>query len=161
MNRIKLDEVINYIESYTDESSYYIDKKIGEVIAIQNYYFNKAEEILDSGNESDFSGCHDWEVREIMMTLSILSDNEKRYVWLPEKSLILNDYEIMQDFCRHVSDPKISIYLLDAIRGKGAFGRFRSGVERFELTEDWYTHLNKAYRDTAIELCEKLGLSYD
>ncbi len=161
MKRIKLDDIILYIESYSDELSYYIDSKTSELITIQNYYRNKAEEILDSGNEPDLVDYHDWEAEEITTALSILADTDKRYFWLPEKREILNDYDIMQDFCCRVNPPEVSINLLEAIRGRGAFRRFRSSIERFGLLEEWYDFLDIAYRNAAIELCERNGFSYE
>ncbi len=80
---------------------------------------------------------------------------------LPQKSEFLNDYDIMQDFCRQISNPTVSIRLLGLIHGNGAFKRFRSGIEQYDLTEEWYSFQDKAYRDAAIRLCERFDLSYE
>ena len=47
-----------------------------------------------------------------------------------------------------------------AIRGKGAFRRFKQSVRFHGLEQRWYDYLAQAYRDLAIRWCAEEGLEY-
>ena len=48
-----------------------------------------------------------------------------------------------------------------AIRGRGAFRRFRQLVERLDILDDWYKYKEKEQRKLAIEWCEENGFNYE
>lgn len=161
MKITKLDDVINYIESYSDDSGYYIDTESGKIISIQNYYWNLADDMNESGNDPDLSGYRGWEAEEINTALSILSDTDGRFIWLPGKTEILDEYDIIQAFCKQEDDAESRLILLELIKGHGAFRRFRSAIERLGLLDEWYAFKDNAYRDAAVKLCERLEISYE
>ena len=47
-----------------------------------------------------------------------------------------------------------------AIRGKGAFRRFKQSVRYHGLEQRWYDYLAEAYRELAIRWCAEEGLEY-
>ena len=47
-----------------------------------------------------------------------------------------------------------------AIRGKGAFRRFKQSVRYHGLEQRWYDYLAEAYRELAIRWCAEKGLEY-
>jgi hypothetical protein len=51
----------------------------------------------------------------------------------------------MERFCFTISDKKISESLYHAIKGKGAFSRFKDAIHRYGIAEDW---------------CEENGIEY-
>ena len=50
--------------------------------------------------------------------------------------------------------------LLDAIRGSGAFRRFKSMADRHGLIEDWYNFRDEAYEEIAKGWLEEHEIAY-
>ena len=71
------------------------------------------------------------------------------------------DYRMMQDFIDEKADDQAADWLTNAIRGKGAFHRFKVTLERFDLLDDWYDYQERRYRELAVSWCEEYGLEYD
>ena len=44
----------------------------------------------------------------------------------------------MEDFCLKIIDQQKQNNLLNAIKGKGAFRRFKDKINDFELETEWY-----------------------
>ncbi|MBQ7222953.1 MAG: GNAT family N-acetyltransferase [Erysipelotrichaceae bacterium] len=88
-----------------------------------------------------------------------LDDYSGRIVPLPSRQQI-NGYRMMEDFIeeRVTGDPQD--WLRNAIRGKGAFHRFRITCERFGLLKDWYDFEDTRYEDIAVNWCEENGYEY-
>ena len=74
---------------------------------------------------------------------AVLGSDE--WIHLPS-AFEFNDYRIMRDFCESVSPDAGGQRLTRAIRGSGAFRRFRAEIERLDLEPQWY-----AFRDAAYE----------
>lgn len=66
----------------------------------------------------------------------------------------------MEDFVDQLSLGKVQKELAYAIRGKGAFRRFKQSVRYHGLEQRWYDYLAEAYRDLAIRWCAEEGLEY-
>lgn len=72
----------------------------------------------------------------------------------------INEYNMMEEFCFSVQDSKSQEALLRAIRGKGAFRRFKDKVFNVGLEQDWYDYRDKCYRQIVIDFCEQNDLEY-
>ncbi|MFI5342873.1 MAG: UPF0158 family protein [Chlamydiales bacterium] len=46
-----------------------------------------------------------------------------------------------------------SYNLLNAIRGRGAFGRFHTTIHCYKIEDDWYQFLHESLKERAIEFC--------
>ena len=62
----------------------------------------------------------------------------------------------MERFCLSREDDD----LCDAIRGRGAFRRFKDRVQAYGIAEDWYRYRDAALREIAVAWCEAHGLQY-
>lgn len=82
-----------------------------------------------------------------------------RFFRLPSK-FDIDEYHIMEEFIRSLPEGKAQDTLEGAIRGKGAFRRFKDSVQRFDMEEEWYAFLDAAHRKIAIEWCESQGFGY-
>lgn len=85
---------------------------------------------------------------------------EDGWIMLPTHSEI-DDYGTMERFIDHVQDPEKQEWLRNAIHGKGAFRRFRSTLERFQMEDEWYDFLDQTHKEIAMEWCEDHGFEYD
>jgi hypothetical protein len=83
----------------------------------------------------------------------------EHYASLPQKDE-LNEYEIMETFCCSITKGKIQEDLLYAIRGKGAFGRFKTTIHCHNIEKKWYKYREESLKKIAIEFCERHGLTY-
>ena len=88
-----------------------------------------------------------------------IEDMPERILRFPTKYDI-HQYRIMEDFIDQLSPGKAQEELAYAIRGKGAFRRFKQSVRFHGLEQCWYDYLTEAYRELAIRWCEEEGLEY-
>ena len=73
-----------------------------------------------------------------------------------------NEYHIMQDFIYdEIPAGGVRDQFESAIRGRGAFRRFRNLAERLGIINEWYEYKEKAQKQLAIEWCEENGFSYE
>lgn len=135
--RVDLDEVIEAIDNANDytECFYYIPD---EIIFIRQ--FGEISGDLPENFDMD--------------------EEDDNIIPLPSKRDI-NDYENMEKYIAQLSDERAAEWLANAIKGKGAFRRFRATLDRFNLEDDWYDFLDERHRQSAIEWCEKYGIAYD
>lgn len=61
---------------------------------------------------------------------------------------------MMERFALSVNNEEISDSLYTAIKGRGAFRRFKDEVRRFGIEEDWYRYRDEKFKELAIEWCE-------
>jgi len=113
---------------------------------------------IDTINEDEtyFYSIQDEEI------VYVLEDDEddEFFIPLPTKEEV-NDYQIMVNFTETIEDDKKRDWFENAIRGKGAFRRFRATLERFGMETEWYDYLEACHRELAIEWCEQHGIVYD
>jgi hypothetical protein len=60
----------------------------------------------------------------------------------------------MQRFCYRVEDEELSDRLLNRIRGRGAFRRFKNTIHQVGIEQDWVAYRRQAFREIAIEWLE-------
>ena len=60
----------------------------------------------------------------------------------------------MERFAGGVADPAAQGELGDALRGRGAFRRFKDGVQRLGLAEKWYSYRDRGYEEVARAWCD-------
>jgi len=80
-------------------------------------------------------------------------------VVLPDKFEI-HEYSIMERFCLSLSDEELQDQLLHAIRGSGAFRRFKNAIYRKEIQDDWYRFRDQALKRIAIDFLESEGIAW-
>ena len=66
----------------------------------------------------------------------------------------------MERFCLSVEDQAISDELYYAIKGRGAFRRFKDRIHRYGLAEAWYQYLDEALEKIAKRWCEEHQIDY-
>jgi hypothetical protein len=85
------------------------------------------------------------------------------FVALPDKFEI-PEYSIMERFCLSLSDEGLQEglqeELLHAIRGSGAFRRFKDAIYRKEIQDDWYRFRDESIKDIAIDFLESEGIAW-
>lgn len=149
---VKLEDLIGGMEIQFDEQSNYLNVETGEVVTVSHETLRTAEE------DEPFDHLPDWMQEDIKVAIDVL-ENFENYKSLPTK-FESNEYEMMEGFSYQLANERHSSVLLDAIRGRGAFRRFKDKVYDLGIEKDWYAFRDERYRQIAIDWCNDLDLKY-
>lgn len=134
--KVRLSDIVDAIELTDQFTEYFIDKETGELEWISDMTMTREEqeEIYDRLDEHGFYR-------------------------LPN-SFDIREYDIMEDFAETLTGAAHN-RLSSAIRGKGAFRRFKNTVYNLGIDEQWYSFQEDAYKRIAAEWCEENGIEYE
>jgi len=149
---VNLKEIIAEVDLLPEESTSYWSKKTGKVVLITDEIMEAAE------GGAPLEEYPDWMHEPITIAGDILKHGAD-YVALPSKYDI-NEFRIMESFCSGQKDPKITETLLQDIKGRGAFRRFRNRMHELGLEREWYKFKEEALKKIAIEWCQENHLKY-
>jgi hypothetical protein len=153
MYTVKLKDIIEAIEFLNDESTAYLNKKTGAIMTITDEDFSAAE------NQESLNEYPEWQRDNIKRAGEILA-NEKDLIILPNKYDI-HEYQIMEKFCLSIANRDISEDMYNAIKGRGAFSRFKENLNRYEIADQWYKYREEAISQIAIDWCESNHITFD
>jgi len=148
---VKLSEIIGALELQIDESLSFLDKDTGEVVTFTD------EELQAAEKDDPLDDYPEWEQESIRRAQKLIYEDDAP--GLPTKWDI-HEYQIMEEFCYSIKDENISDSLCYTIRGSGAFRRFKDGIHRFSVQDDWYRYRYEAFKKIAIEWCEENEIEY-
>ncbi len=134
--KVKLTDIIDAIETMDRYSEYFLNKPTGEIEWVSDMAMTttEKEEISDRLDEDGFYR-------------------------LPT-SFDVRDYDIMEDFVYTLSGTARD-KLESAIRGRGAFGRFRDRIRQLGLEQEWYDYQAAEYKKLAARWCEDNDIEYE
>lgn len=135
-HKVKLNDVLEGMEFASEDFQYFYNARTEEVIMY-------ADSMLTGEDDSELEAD--------------MEENWEDYYPLPGKFEI-DEYSMMEEFIRSLPDGKARNRLESAIRGKGAFRRFKDAVADLGLEEKWYEYRDGAYVKVAKEWCEKNGI---
>ncbi|MDA8334813.1 MAG: UPF0158 family protein [Peptococcaceae bacterium] len=149
--RVKIEDIVGELDGQPDDWRSFLDVKTGEIVGVTVEELRAAEEErLDqfpAGQEN-----------VINMAAEIL--DQDRFLPLPT-SYKVHEYGIMERYCLSLENDRLSEIMSKAIRGSGAFRRFKDTIERYGLAEDWYAFRAEALREIAVEWCGDNGIEYE
>lgn len=149
--KIKLAEVVDGLESQSFDHKVFINRETGQLTHVLIEFLMKAED-----GES-INKMIDWQ-REMMLEARDIIENEKKYINL--EIYEVNDYNMMEKFCLEIKDPTVNRDFLHAIKGKGAFRRFRNLLDEMDLADNWYHYRDVTYKQIAKRICTREDLIY-
>ena len=144
--RVSLEKIVEGMDFQSDEVSSYLNRTTGNVVVISDETFSAVE---DGESEDPVTGEPLDEARAVL--------DGTDYIPLPDRFEI-NEYQIMERFAGSISDIAASNQILAAIRGSGAFRRFKDTIHALELAESWYGFRARAYEEIAIDWCKQNGI---
>jgi hypothetical protein len=151
--KVQLSSIVEGIEFQGLESFSYLNLKTGEVTLIAD------DEIRAAERDDDISEQAEW-YKEAIARAKELLENRDQYIELPTK-YDLNEYRIIENFVYSIPSEEQKEEMLNLIRGKGAFSRFKQGIERFLLKEKWYKYRDSEIRKFAEEWCQENNIQYE
>jgi hypothetical protein len=147
---ISLSEVIDAIESQTDESVSYLDPESGEIVYV-------TDEMRSAVEEGELDDMPAWEREAIPKVREALESG--RFLALPSK-FDVHEWAIMDRFSRGQENGRVREELLDAIHGACAFRMFKSNTRRLGIEKAWYRFRDEAIKEIAREWLEEHHLTY-
>ncbi len=148
---VKLKAIIEGLEFQSDEGSSHLNTTTGEVVYTTDYELRAAED------ETPRDHLPAWQIEALRTAKDILETDH--YLPLPTK-FDIHEYRIMERFCSSVDDEDMRDTLYNAIRGRGAFRRFKDSIHKHGVADDWYKHRDDALKEIAIAWCEENGMQY-
>ncbi|MCC8150199.1 MAG: hypothetical protein LIO96_01720 [Lachnospiraceae bacterium] len=138
--KVSIQEVLEALYGTGMETSYYYDTKNQKIHMI-------------------FDGMVDGE--ENPELIEEISDSfVEDYIPLPGQYDI-NEYHMMEEYIYELPADKNQAILERAIRGKGAFRRFKDCLYDIGLEQSWYKFRDDAYERIARDWCEKFGIEIE
>jgi hypothetical protein len=148
---VKLSDIIEGLEFQSDECFSYLNTATGEVVSVTTEELRAAEE------DASLEDFPDWQHDAIRIAKDIVETDH--YLQLSDQFEI-HEYSIMERFCLSIDDEDMRDDLCDAIRGRGAFRRFKDRMQVYGMAEEWYQYRDTALREMAIAWCEAHGIAY-
>jgi hypothetical protein len=149
--RVKLSDIVEGMDFQSDERSSFLNLTTGEVVGITD------EELRAAENDAPLEDFPEWQHDAIRIAGEILETDH--YLPLPDRFEI-NEYSIMERFCLSMDDDDLRDDLCAAIRGRGAFRRFKDRVQMYGIAEAWYRYRDAALREIAMAWCEEHGITF-
>lgn len=135
---IRLQQVMDAIEMACDSYTEFFDSQTGETVSLP---------------DPIQTGETDEELKELLET------EPDRFLRFPTRFEI-HEYSIMESFIEALPSGRICNELAQAIRGRGAFRRFKDTIRYYGIEQLWYDYLENAYREIAIRWCRENDLKY-
>lgn len=150
--KIKLEDLVEGMEFSTLEGASLLHIPTGKFVFITNDFLQDAED------GEPYDDKPDWQQEQMIVAVDIV-ENRDDYLSLPSQFEI-HEYEIIEAFC-DAQKGNAQTELLNAIKGSGAFRRFREKIHHLGIVDDWYTFRDESFRQIAIRFCENYGLEYE
>lgn len=132
--KVKLQDVLEAMSFTNPETEYYYSTETEEVLMIFDGMVN---------------GEDDSELIE-----EIEDGFIEDYIPLPGQYDI-DEYSMMENFIYELPEGKAQDELENAIRGRGAYRRFKDKLYNLGLEQKWYKYRDDAYTKVAREWCER------
>lgn len=156
MEPISLKDLIEEMQTISEEYFVYLDTATGKLIGVDREDLNDVQEMQ---NEQEMKSYPEWKQDVFREVRNILNAPEGAYLKLPEK-VGINEYTIMESFCQGYPKSVVRAALVNSIKGSGAFRRFRETAKRFNAEQDWFKFKDQAYKQAAIEWLNQHAMTY-
>ena len=132
---VSLQSVVDEMDVLNDDWVAYINRRTGQLVTVTEYDREESTEALQAEESPDF-------------------------IPLPSK-FDLHEYSIIASFCESVSNAGLQRELSSAIRGSGAFRRFKDALRRSGADDDWYAFRQAALEPIASSFLDARGIPYE
>lgn len=166
-------------EAFTADPSsgmnYHLDPEAGKLListddaesAVDEFFeeagAKESDPDLDQKFEKWLENCAgaDWQIDWIRDAFRIRCDTTNRLILIPQRES-QHEYQDMVDFAEAVSDDHLQELLLVALKGKGAFRRFKDVLLEFpEQRQRFFEFNNQRLRDRILAWLAEEGLELE
>ncbi|MEW9053605.1 MAG: UPF0158 family protein [Neobacillus sp.] len=149
---VKLEQIMEGMMMQSEESRSFLNPETGEIVYVSQ------EALLMAEDGEEYEHLADWQLDEVKLANDIV-DNFDKYVEFPS-SFSIHEYSMMKGFCYSLSDHKLQVRLLESIRRKGAFQRFKESVNHLGIEEQWYAYRDNQYKEIAMKFCVSNNIDF-
>lgn len=137
-----IEKITEALERVSLDCSVFVNRETHE-------FFDVLDDMFDLVDKED-EDLLDWEIsiKEKLTSIDVSSS----WVKLPS-AFEINEYRIMEAFAYTLPNG-LNQLILEAIKGKGAFSRFKNTCFKHCLMEDWYAFKKAALKQLAKAWCE-------
>ncbi|UCD53287.1 MAG: hypothetical protein JSW27_11695 [Phycisphaerales bacterium] len=150
--KVKLSEILDALEFLNDETEYYLDKATGRV------HLLTPDATVAVEADDPIEDYPEWQ-REAIKIARRVEEGDDDLIGLPTQWDI-HEYQIMSDFCDSLGEGTVQDALFIAIRGAGAFRRFKDAIHTFDVADDWYHYRQMRFKAIAADWCQAHALAY-
>ncbi|MFP4548808.1 MAG: UPF0158 family protein [Fidelibacterota bacterium] len=150
MKKLSLTELTDNMETQNDLTNFLYHKKSGELV----YFSDEELSIAESEDDRDIPG---WQIPVVKIAEDTLKHPED-YIEIPTQ-FDIHEYQIMEQFCLSLPLEKAEI-LADAIRGRGAFRRFKDKIHDLGVADAWFAFKRDYFYEIARDWCEEHNIDY-
>lgn len=150
--KAKLRDLVDGIDFQIDESFSYFNTRTGEVVTLSEEDMRYAEDDYPLEDEPE------WMSDVAELAKDVLESGD--YIELPSQWDV-HEYRIMEDFCLTQTSGDIQHQLLRAIKGRGAFRRFKDTAFDTGVIDEWYNYKNRRIEEIAIDWCKEHNIDYE
>jgi hypothetical protein len=167
---VDLSELEYAFEDASWEASRYLDLETGQVVTITGEVRREMEDLYEesdeqaSGEPVDFaelvrqSDLPEWEKDAVIEADRVERGYGSRYIGVPEADPH-EGYRDMEDFITTIKDERLQDRLWRAIRGRGAFRRFKDVLaEHFHDEQRWFEYKDARLRRRVLDWLESQGI---
>jgi len=147
---ISLSEILDVLISQTETSCAFVNRETGEILACTEEGIRMAEAHQDEA-------APQWMQEQLPKIRKALQGDP--WPELPSK-FDIHEWEIMGRFADQQPREKVGQELHAAIRGAGAFRRFREAPSCFRIADEWYSFRDRQCEDVAREWLAENGLHF-
>ncbi|MDH3662872.1 MAG: UPF0158 family protein [Alphaproteobacteria bacterium] len=147
---VRLRDVVDAMDAPVDGWMAYINRRTGEIVSF-------SEDDVAFHDDDDGDILPDWQAEMVIKAKEVEASDD--FVQLPDK-FDIHEYAIMERFCYGVDDDRLRQDLLDAIKGSGAFRRFKGMIRRRGLEQAWWTYRDAAIETIATDFLEMEGIPF-
>ncbi|MGF1608962.1 MAG: UPF0158 family protein [Kiloniellales bacterium] len=150
MSVVSLRKILDQLDLLTDQGTLYVNRATGEVYVV-------TDDDISAAESEDTEWVPEWQKDELPKIREILSSED----WLELATKFdIHEYAIMERFCLSVEPVERSDRLIDAIKGRGAFRRFKDAIHRMGIADDWYRFRDQALAEFATDCLEAQGIPF-
>lgn len=157
--KVKLEDLADAFDFGSDEIAYYLDRETGEVVMVTDDARQQIKKLLGAKEAQTAETAReairaaelpDWDKEAMYAAAAVKWADRGRFLKVPQVTPG-ESYQEMADFVETVSDERVQMRLFDAIRGKGAFRRFKDTLARYpEERERWFKYRDARTRERGL-----------
>ena len=152
----KLSDLMEALEFDIPTHITLFDRQTGCVVSVDRDVMNGVEE----GDEERLNGLPDWQKDEVEIARAVCDDNGERFIDAPSK-FDFHEYRNMESFIETLEDKETADGLWRAIKGGGAFRRFKDTADRLGLLDRWFRYRDEAMKEFVIAWAEARNVPFE
>ena len=161
--KVDFEELFDKMEEVLMGQKAYFNKKTGEVHLFTQTLLDSFIDYSAEPDEEIDESLPDWEKeakKEFLEVFYPVGEPRDDYIPMPTQRDV-HEWAIMEKFCFTIEEKEIREEMDGRIHGSGAFRRFKSGIHKYNIEEDWYKFREKELREILKFWCERNDIEYE